>query len=89
MIRDDVFGLAVMAVVFVVCFVAGLRLGHATWDDDALARRMAEAQTDDPLCDDCGRVTVVRELVMRERAALLLCARCADLTKSQRKESAA
>jgi hypothetical protein len=88
-IRDDVFGLAVMAVVFVACFVAGLRIGRATWEDDALARRMAEAQTDDPLCDDCGRVTVVRELVMRERAALLLCARCADLTKYQRTERAA
>jgi hypothetical protein len=90
MIRDDVFGLAIMAVVFVACAVAdALVRPVATWEDDALARRMAEAQTDDPLCDDCRRVTVVRELVMRERAALLLCARCADITKYQRKERVA
>jgi hypothetical protein len=89
-IRDDVFGLAIMAVVFLGCALAeALTKPVATWDDDAFDRRMAEAQTDDPLCDDCGSVTVVRELVMSERAALLLCARCADLTKYQRKESVA
>jgi hypothetical protein len=87
MIRDDIFAIAIMAVMFLGCALAeALTKPVATWEDDALDRRMAEAQTDDPLCDDCGRVTVVRELVMRERAALMLCARCADLTKSQRKE---
>jgi hypothetical protein len=35
MIRDDVFGLAIMAVVFVACAVAGLRIGRATWDETA------------------------------------------------------
>ena len=93
MIRDDVFALAVMAVVFLACtFAEALTKPVATWDDDAIDRRMAEAQTDDHLCDACGRVSVVRELVtevvrdagrVRERSALLLCARCADAVKVQ------
>ncbi len=80
-----VVGLVFVAVILTWLDASTLKL----WEEDAIDRRMAEAQTDDPLCDDCGSVTVVRELVMRERAALLLCALCADLTKYQRKESVA
>ena len=36
MIRDDVFGLAIMALVFVVCAVAGALVRPvATWDETA------------------------------------------------------
>ena len=87
MIRDDVFALAVMAVVFVGCaLVEALTKPVATWDEDtprerARERVMADAQFDDHECHRCRRVSVVRELVMRQDDAVLCCLGCAELIK--------
>lgn len=73
-------GLVLVAVLLTVIDGATLRM----WEDDAVTRRMRDAEDDGHVCDACRRVSIVRELVMRGEQCALLCARCAEIEKSMR-----